>query len=200
VSKKLRGDFSFAIWDSLKKRLILARDRLGVAPLYYTLTNNSIMFASETKSILECEMVKREFDFEALHYYLTFQYVPSPLTAFKNIKKLPPGHILIWEGNKFTISKYWDITSKTTKYIFKKAMKNHLPESIIKRKRHGFPAPTNHWFSNKEFKQFSENIVLQSDFVCENFKRDKINVLLKNLNETKEAHKFWGGICTGDVV
>jgi asparagine synthase (glutamine-hydrolysing) len=489
--KKLRGDFSFVIWDADKKRLMLARDRLGVTPLYYTIIDNSLIFASEIKAILEYEKVKRELDFEALHYYLTFQYVPSPLTAFKGIKKLPPAHILIWENGKTKISEYWDIESETTnfsedyytkkileilkesvkirligevplgvflsggldsstvtalasqmvdeplktfclgsdnppdnelgyaklvsekfvtdhkeimiksenmiknigkimwhldepigdaalipaffiykyalgknikialsgiggdelfggyycyrnaifyhrikkiipspmkslmskiiismsnnpsikaytdfissnnddiihktqgylfyydkdslyndymknktrefkpeneikryffrknfdlfhklsyidlkvyvpdncltgidrigygnsvetrapmldhhlvefsfaippkfkmrgktaKYILKKTMKDYLPKPVLKRKKWGFPAPTNYWFSNKEFKQFSENIVLRSDFICKNFKRERINILLKNLSETKEAHKFWG--------
>lgn len=122
--KKLRGDFAFAIWDSNKKRLILARDRLGVAPLYYTVIDNSIVFASEIKAILEYEKVKRELDFESLHYYLTFGYVPSPLTGFKNIKKLLPGHILIWENENYNISKYWDVESKTTNFSEDYYLKN----------------------------------------------------------------------------
>ena len=88
--KKLRGDFSFAIWDSNKKRLMLARDRLGVTLLYYTIVDDSIIFASEIKAILEYEKVKRELNYEALNCYLTFQYVPSPSTVFKGIKSPPP--------------------------------------------------------------------------------------------------------------
>jgi asparagine synthase (glutamine-hydrolysing) len=124
--KKLRGDFSFAIWDSNKKRLVLARDRLGVTPLYYTIIDNSIIFASEIKAILEYEKVKRELDFEALHQYLTFQYVPCPLTAFKGIKKLHPSHILIWEEGKYNIIKYWDVISKVTDFSEDYYVKNIL--------------------------------------------------------------------------
>jgi asparagine synthase (glutamine-hydrolysing) len=113
---QLRGDFAFAIWDMNKKRLMLARDRLGVATLYYTMIDDSIIFASEIKALLEYEKIKKELDFRALHYYLTFQYIPSPYTPFKTIKKLPPGHILIWEKGKAEISEYWDVESKVKNF------------------------------------------------------------------------------------
>ncbi len=114
--KKLRGDFSFAIWDYEKKRLMLARDRLGVAPLYYAVLDKKIIFASEIKAILECKEVKKEIDYEGLHHYLTFQYIPSPLTIFRGIRKLPPGHVLVFESGKCNISKYWDVESGITNF------------------------------------------------------------------------------------
>ena len=106
---QLRGMFAFAIWDSNRQRLFLARDRLGQKPLVYAVVNGSLIFASEIKSILQDPSVNREVDPEAIHHYLTYQYVPSPWTAFKGIEKLPPAHILICEQGEIRIERYWDL-------------------------------------------------------------------------------------------
>lgn len=87
--KYLRGMFAFAIWDDRKKILFLATDRLGQNPLIYKLDNNKIIFASEIKAILRVPTVQRKVNLSAIHHYLTYQYVPSPHTAFLDIKKLP---------------------------------------------------------------------------------------------------------------
>ena len=107
--KKLRGMFAFAIWDNNKKKLFLARDRLGVKPVYYTLNDGNLFFGSEIKSILQFEEIKRLVNFQALHEFLTLQYVPGPKTMFRDIKKLQPGHILVYQKGKMVIEKYWDI-------------------------------------------------------------------------------------------
>ncbi|KKU48135.1 asparagine synthase (glutamine-hydrolyzing) [Candidatus Uhrbacteria bacterium RIFCSPLOWO2_12_FULL_46_10] len=92
--KYLRGMFAFAIWDERKQKLFLARDRVGKKPLKYYIGKDFIVFASELKAFLGEPDVPREMDFEAIHHYLTFQYVPHPMTGFKNVKKLPAAHYL----------------------------------------------------------------------------------------------------------
>lgn len=105
----LRGMFAFAIWDSAKERLFLARDRLGVKPLYYTVVNGQVIFGSEIKSILQSPGVPREINTTALYHYLTFVTTPAPMTLFKGIYKLPPGHfVLIDSGGNITLEQYWD--------------------------------------------------------------------------------------------
>jgi asparagine synthase (glutamine-hydrolysing) len=130
---KLRGMFVFAIWDSEKKKLFIARDRLGIKPLYYSQTKNSFIFGSEIKSLLMHPEMKREIDMQALYYFLIFRYVPSPLTLFKNIKKLPPGHTLSLDG-KLKVKNYWSIESKPERvysdnYYIKKS-KELFQESV----------------------------------------------------------------------
>jgi asparagine synthase (glutamine-hydrolysing) len=111
--KHLRGMFAFALWDSRRQLLFLARDRLGQKPLVYTLHRGNLIFASEIKSILEYPDLKREVNINALHYYLTYQFVPSPLTMFEGIKKLPPASIMTCdrEGN-IEIERYWQLNYK----------------------------------------------------------------------------------------
>jgi asparagine synthase (glutamine-hydrolysing) len=106
--KKLRGMFAFALFDERKRRLLLARDRLGKKPLHYALVNGRLLFGSEIKPILAAAPGLAEIDQRALLEYFYFGYVPDPLTAFTSIKKLPPGHILEFEHGKITIREYWD--------------------------------------------------------------------------------------------
>jgi len=105
----LRGMFCFAIWDEKARTLFLARDRVGKKPLYYTQTRHgSFVFGSELKSILEHPDVEREIDLEALDAYLTLGYVPDPLSIFRHIRKLPPGHTLTYSQGRVTLEEYWD--------------------------------------------------------------------------------------------
>ncbi|MFN3551273.1 MAG: asparagine synthetase B family protein, partial [Endomicrobiia bacterium] len=87
--KFLRGMFAFALWDERKQVLFLARDRVGKKPLYYTFYNGSLVFASEIKSILVYFNTTPEINYEAIDYFLTYQYIPQPMTIYKNIYKLP---------------------------------------------------------------------------------------------------------------
>lgn len=105
---RIRGMFAFAIWDSEKGKLFLARDRLGIKPLYYSKNGGKLFFGSEIKSILQNGM-ERKVDRNALGNYLTFGYIPAPDTMFEGIKKLPQGHTLTLKGGRMKISKYWDI-------------------------------------------------------------------------------------------
>lgn len=107
--KALRGMFALCIWDENKQRLLLARDRLGKKPLSYIFHNGDLVFASEIKSILQDSTVAQKVNLEALHNYLTYQYVPCPETMFVGIKKLPPAHIMIWEKGVIKIKRYWNL-------------------------------------------------------------------------------------------
>lgn len=105
--QKLRGMFAFAIWDSRRKLLFLARDRLGIKPLYYTKTDKRFLFASEIKALLADSEVTRRLDHSALHKYLAFRFVPAPETMFANIRKLEPGSLLTFSAGTITRQKYW---------------------------------------------------------------------------------------------
>lgn len=108
----LRGMFAFAIWDEKAKTLFLARDRLGKKPLFYYLDHEKFLFASEPKAILQDPDVKGEPDLEAIHHYLTYGYVPSPYSAFKGIKKLPPAHYLLLKDGSIQVERYWRLSYK----------------------------------------------------------------------------------------
>jgi asparagine synthase (glutamine-hydrolysing) len=107
--QQFRGMFGFAIWDQRKRRLLLARDRLGVKPIYYYRNGRFLAFASEIKSLLEIPSIPREVDPEALDLYLSLRYVPGPRTMFKNIFRLQPGHILGANAGGVRTTKYWDL-------------------------------------------------------------------------------------------
>jgi asparagine synthase (glutamine-hydrolysing) len=107
----LRGMFTFAIWDARTQQLFLARDRVGKKPLYYTTTpSGTFVFGSELKAVLEHPDVPREMDLEALDAYLTLGYVPDPLSIFRNIRKLPPGHHLTLANGQVILKQYWDFS------------------------------------------------------------------------------------------
>lgn len=104
----LRGMFAFAIWDERAQRLVLARDRIGKKPLFYGVHDGRLTFGSELKSLL-VEQPHPEIDPVAVHHYLIFQYIPGPRTIFKGIRKLPPGHLLVYENEKVSESAYWTL-------------------------------------------------------------------------------------------
>lgn len=106
---KLNGIFAFAIWNSKLKELFLARDRFGVCPLYYAKTNSNIYFASETKSLLKVPEISRELNYSAINEYLTFRYVRSNTTFFKDIEKFPPAHYLLYRNGNLTLKRYWEL-------------------------------------------------------------------------------------------
>lgn len=105
----IRGMFALAIWDAHRRRLFLARDRVGQKPLFYRLTDEALAFGSEIKALLTDPEYQPEMNLTAMHHYLTYQYVPPPDTMFAGIRKLPPAHTLIWEDGKLTIEPYWDL-------------------------------------------------------------------------------------------
>lgn len=115
----LNGMFAFGLWDSGRQRLWLARDRLGIKPLYYYWDGNRLIFASEIKAILKDPRVRREIHPEALDLYLTLNYVPAPWTIFRNILKLPPGTYLVAEKGKVTLERYWDAATSRERTVFR---------------------------------------------------------------------------------
>src|SRR3954468_7276893 len=105
----LRGMFAFAIWDASRRRLLLARDRLGVKPLYWTLAGDRLLFGSEIKAILESGLIRAEANEEALPELLSTRYLSGTETLFRGIHRLQPGHTLIFENGQISIRRYWDI-------------------------------------------------------------------------------------------
>jgi asparagine synthase (glutamine-hydrolysing) len=112
--QKLRGMFSLAIYDRTKRKLVLARDRLGKKPLHYALHKGKLYFGSEIKSILAVAPELAEVNAQGLLEYLYYGYVPDPLTAFTGIQKLAPGHLLEFEKGKIQIRQYWDLPEYNT--------------------------------------------------------------------------------------
>ncbi|HXX43004.1 MAG TPA: asparagine synthase (glutamine-hydrolyzing) [Chthoniobacterales bacterium] len=105
----LRGMFAFALWDSRKKLLFLARDRLGKKPLHYVEANGALFFCSELAPLLDQKICSWEIDPSALAAYLILGFVPSPLTIVRQVRKLPPAHYLAWQNGKIEIEKYWSV-------------------------------------------------------------------------------------------
>ena len=107
--KELRGMFGLALWDSRKGRMLIARDRLGIKPLYYTEVDGKLVFGSEIKAVLEHPNVPRTMNPLAVDAYLTLEYVPGPLTMFEGIHKLMPGHYILADSAGIRIERYWDV-------------------------------------------------------------------------------------------
>ncbi|MGE0456256.1 MAG: asparagine synthase (glutamine-hydrolyzing) [Vicinamibacteria bacterium] len=112
VVTRLRGMFAFAIWDERQQRLLLARDRLGKKPLVYRESGGRLAFASELQGLLADPSLERRPDLEAIHHYLTYQYVPAPWTAFEGVRKLPPAHRLVFENGAGRVERYWSLAPR----------------------------------------------------------------------------------------
>lgn len=111
--QKLNGMFAFAIWDQQKNLMFLARDRVGIKPLYYFFDKKRLIFSSELKSILQAGEIPRRIDLQALDNFLTLEYIPAPLSIFQDIRKLAPGHTLTFKNNDVWVRNYWDVELKT---------------------------------------------------------------------------------------
>ncbi|WP_243439256.1 asparagine synthase (glutamine-hydrolyzing) [Fundidesulfovibrio soli] len=106
-ARRLRGMFGFAIWDERRQILFAARDKLGKKPFFYAAGQDGFLFASEPGGLLAHPGVSREPDLHALNLYLTLQYVPDPLCAFRAVSKLPPAHHLTWDVSGLRLTRYW---------------------------------------------------------------------------------------------
>ncbi len=124
--EKLRGMFAFAIWDEREKTLLLARDRMGIKPLYYALTSRSVVFGSEIKAILRDPEVDRQISPEMIDRFLSFQYLPGEETLFRSIRKLAPGSYMVVRHGKAEIRKYWDLDFSPTPRSVKDAAEELL--------------------------------------------------------------------------
>ncbi len=109
--EELRGMFAFAIWDAPRRRLVLSRDRLGIKPLYYTLSDDGVIcFASEIKALLKARAVRAKLNYDALADYAANRYTSGEETLFRGVKRLLPGHTLIWSDGRVEIERYWDVS------------------------------------------------------------------------------------------
>ena len=107
VPERLRGKFAIAIWDGRERRAVLARDRLGVKPLYWAQRGDLVVFASELKSVLASGLLEPQLDYEAIDAYLTFGFLPAPATPLVGIQKLLPGHRLLIDPAGVRSEAYW---------------------------------------------------------------------------------------------
>ena len=105
--RHLHGMFALALWDKRRRRLLIARDRLGKKPLFYSLTGGGLAFASELRALIEDADTPRALDPRSVDYFLAYGYVPSPLSIFRGVRKLPPAHTLVLEDGKATVERYW---------------------------------------------------------------------------------------------
>jgi asparagine synthase (glutamine-hydrolysing) len=105
--ERLRGMFAAALWTESCQRMVLARDRMGIKPLYYARSGDDLYFGSELKAILAHPVIGRRLDLEALGYYLSLNYVPGPRTLIEGIRKVPPGHFIEWQRGDFRIEPWW---------------------------------------------------------------------------------------------
>jgi asparagine synthase (glutamine-hydrolysing) len=141
--QELRGMFAFAIWDSSLSRGIVARDRLGIKPLYYSVLSDRVLFGSELKSLLARPEVERELDLEALDAYLTLHFIPAPLTIFRGVRKLSPGHLLEISDGQVSVRRYWNVpqfgappslseedTASSLRALLEDAVEEHLMSDV----------------------------------------------------------------------
>lgn len=106
----LNGMYAFSLWDTRKKKLIIARDRFGEKPLYYGVFDGKLLYASEPKAILAHPSVKPELNLDALRHYLSYDYVPAPHSIYKGISKLPAAHVMTVENGEIKTRRYWNLT------------------------------------------------------------------------------------------
>ena len=132
--KQLRGMFSFALWDDNQKVLLLARDRVGIKPMYYYQTSEILLFASEIKAVLADPSVQGEMDPAVLDRFLTYFYVPGEQTLFKNVRKLQPGHYMTVKNGEVKVTQYWDLTFNKTGSKFTEAVEEleHLLSRTVR--------------------------------------------------------------------
>lgn len=209
ILDKLEGMFAFVIWDKKKEKVFAARDFFGIKPFYYTIINNTLIFASEIKSILEYPEYKKEVNREALEQYLSFQYSVLSETFFKGIFKLLPGTYMNYENNKLSIERYFDpiLTpdKNKSKDEFIKEIENITRDSIQR-----------HMRSDVEVGSFLSSGV-DSSYITESFGGDKTFTVgfldkqsryneisyaeelseivgFKNINKTITDEEYWDAI------
>ena len=113
MMRQLNGMFAFALWDIKRRRLLIARDRFGEKPLYWGVFDKTLLFASEPKALLAHPSVKPALNLQALRQYLSFDYVPAPLSIYEGINKLPAAHKLVLEDGRVSVDCYWQLNYTT---------------------------------------------------------------------------------------
>lgn len=134
ILDKLNGMFAFAIYDEGKNQLFVARDRFGVKPFYYTITEGKMLFASELKAIIASNLVQKKIELSAISDYFVYRYIPSPKTIWQGIKKLPPAHFALIDCATLALelTEYWTLTAKNHKDSEQVKKVEHLLEHSIK--------------------------------------------------------------------
>ena len=183
--KKFNGIFAFAVWDKSKRELFLARDPIGVKPLYYFWDGRKFIFSSEIKAILE-HNISRALDKEAFNYYLRVLYVPEPLTMFESIKKFPPASYALLKNSKFTIYNYWDLKTKEKFSETKENLAKELRKKV-------FQAVKSQLISDRPLGIYLSGGIDSSIILdCAAAERDKIDTFSVgfNLKEEEQKEKF----------
>ncbi|MCK5739997.1 asparagine synthetase B, partial [bacterium] len=106
--KELRGMFGFALYDLKKQKLMVARDRMGIKPIYYAFDNDKLLFGSELKSLIQDRTLKRELDYFSLNCYFSFMNTVAPDSIFQSVKRLMPGQYMVYEKDRLRVEDYWD--------------------------------------------------------------------------------------------
>src|SRR5262249_49368554 len=112
VGHRLNGMFAIAIWDARARSVSLVRDRYGEKPLFYAVRDGQLVFASEMKAVLRHPGVSRELDFAALAHYFGLRHIPAPFTAYRDIRSLPPGHVLVWSDAGVSIAPWYTLPTR----------------------------------------------------------------------------------------
>jgi len=136
---RFNGMFAFALWDANKRQLFLARDRIGIKPLYYHHNNDTFIFASELKALLQIKDIPRQLDYQSISDYFSWGFIPAPKTIFRHIKKLLPAHYLLFNEKGLTYRRYWNVrkfsgnsqTQQPERY--QNQVRNILADSVKKR-------------------------------------------------------------------
>ncbi len=140
--ERLRGMFAFALWDTRRKRLMLARDRVGIKQLYYSHGAGSLRFGSEIKCLLRHPAQKRTVDLKALRSFFAYHYIPGERTIFEDVRRLPPGHFLLCEKGKCSLTRYWDLEPRPRqrvderelieefRHLFRETVRIHLMSDV----------------------------------------------------------------------
>lgn len=140
--EQLQGMFGFSIWDKKLKRAFIARDRLGIKPIFYFADNDKLIYGSELKSVLAYPGLAKKVNYQAIDAFLKYTFIPAPLTAYKNIHKLLPGHYMLWQDGDLEICKYWDVSfgfqeefsesvwQEKVEEVLSRCVKSHLESDV----------------------------------------------------------------------
>lgn len=133
---QLRGMFAFAIWDSREQTLFLARDHLGQKPLFYVHHAGRFSFGSEIKSLLAADPSLRDMDLDALHQYLTLRIIAPPLTMFASVRKVPPGHTVLFKNGQLKIERFWDLHYEPKHQLSEEDLIDKLEQQMLEAVRY----------------------------------------------------------------
>ena len=138
----LRGMFAYALWDGNAERLLLARDRIGIKPLFYSVVDGRLVFASELKAFFRLPWFTSDVNQSAVHRFLAYLYIPGPETIYQNIVELPPAHTLVCERGQISIKRYWSLQFRSQPIVsiqeweerflaqFRDSVKSHLISEV----------------------------------------------------------------------